>query len=195
MSFFTQQPSESGRPSLIASVTISRMRHSDIEAVARLESECQSLPWSANVYVTELNNPNAHYCIAKTDDGELAGYGGVWVVMDEMHITNLVTRPSMRCQKIGERVLIRLIQEGIRRGAQRATLEVRESNFQAHNLYLKYAFQDVAMRKRYYSDNNENAIIRWAEDLTGIDYQEFLRSSELELFPMEDFSEEAADFK
>jgi ribosomal-protein-alanine N-acetyltransferase len=159
------------------------MRHSDIEAVLRVEVLCQPLPWSANAYTTELNNAVAYYAVAKTDDGEIAGYGGIWVIMDEMHVTNIATSPVHRGRKIAERLLVRLLQEGIERGATRATLEVRESNAAAHNLYLKYRFEDVAMRKQYYSDNRENAIIMWAELLTGPDYQKLLRDAEGRLFP------------
>ena len=169
-------------PRPIEPVRIARMRHSDIEAVTRLEQVCQPLPWSANAYTTELNNPNAYYAVAKTDEGELAGYGGIWVVMDEMHVTNIATNPTLRGRRIGERLLIVLIRAGIERGAHRATLEVRESNIVAHNLYLKYGFADVATRRQYYSDNRENAIIMWAEDLMGPAYQEKLWTAESELF-------------
>lgn len=167
----------------IEPVRIARMRHSDIEAVTRLERICQPLPWSANAYTTELNNPNAFYAVAKTDEGELAGYGGIWVVMDEMHVTNLATNPTVRGRRVGERLLIYLIRAGTERGARRATLEVRESNYVAHNLYLKYGFEDVAVRRQYYSDNRENARIMWAEDITGPAYQEKIKSFEVELFP------------
>jgi ribosomal-protein-alanine N-acetyltransferase len=163
-------------------IAISRMRHSDIEAVTRLEQICQPLPWSANIYATELNNEAAYYVVAKTDDGELAGYGGIWVVMDEMHITNIATRPTLRGKKVAERMLIKLLRAGIDRGATRATLEVRQSNNPAHNLYLKYGFADVGIRRRYYSDNNEHALIMWAEDLAGAAYQQFLHDVETELF-------------
>jgi len=169
-------------PRPIEPVRIARMRHSDIEAVTRLEEVCQPLPWSANAYTTELNNPNAYYSVAKTEDGELAGYGGIWVVMDEMHVTNIATNPRLRGRRVGERLLIVLIRAGIERGAIRATLEVRESNGVAHNLYLKYGFEDVAVRRKYYSDNQENARIMWAEDLTGSAYQQKLRQAEIDLF-------------
>ncbi|MDR3709600.1 MAG: ribosomal protein S18-alanine N-acetyltransferase [Capsulimonadaceae bacterium] len=174
------QPAE---PLQIEPIRISPMRHSDIEAVARLERICQPLPWSANAYTTELNNPNAYYAAAKSADGDLAGYGGIWVIMDEMHVTNLATKPALRGRKIAERLLVVLIREGIARGATRATLEVRESNLAAQGLYKKFGFLDVAMRKQYYSDNRENAYIMWAEDLTGDAYQQMLALAEARLFP------------
>jgi ribosomal-protein-alanine N-acetyltransferase len=179
--FQPTEPESSPAPALF-SVNIARMRHSDIEVVTRLEAQVQALAWSANAYVTEINNPNAYYAIAKTQDGELAGYGGIWVVMDEMHITNIVTNPKLRGLKIGERLLIVLIEEGLRRKATRGTLEVRERNVVAQNLYKKYGFATVAMRRRYYSDNHENAFIMWAENIGGNAYKHMLTEARARLF-------------
>ena len=95
--------------------------------------------------------------------------------MDELHITTIAVEPAQRGRKIGERLLLDLIEEGLSRGGNRATLEVRERNTVAHNLYLKYAFEDVAVRKNYYSDNGENALIMWANDLFSDAYQAMLR--------------------
>jgi ribosomal-protein-alanine N-acetyltransferase len=145
--------------------TVSSMMRSDIPDVMRLEKQVCNLPWNANAYLTEIGNPNAKYLITKFRNGDLVGYGGVWVVMDEMHITTLAVDPIHRGNKIAERLMIHLIFAGIERGATRATLEVREGNTAARNLYHKFEFEDVAMRKKYYSDNNENAIIMWAEEI------------------------------
>lgn len=158
----------------VPAITIRPMRLSDIEAVSKLERRSMSLPWSSSAYVTEVNNPNAHYLVAKSEDGSVVGYGGIWVIMDEMHITTLAVDPASRGKKIGERILIVLLEEAMRRGANRATLEVRQSNRIAQNLYHKYGFQEVAMRPRYYSDNGENAVIMWAEDLLSQAYQQAL---------------------
>jgi ribosomal-protein-alanine N-acetyltransferase len=156
-------------------VFLQQMRLEDIEHVSRLERRCYSLPWSSSAYVTEVGNPNAYYITAKDPDGTLIGYAGMWVIMDEIHITTIAVDPLRRGLKIGERLLLDIMEEGIARGATRATLEVRERNTVAHNLYLKYAFEDVAARKNYYSDNGENAIIMWANDLTSAAYQSLLR--------------------
>jgi ribosomal-protein-alanine N-acetyltransferase len=155
-------------------IVLSSMQVRDVPEVMNLEKRCYSLPWSANAYLTEIANPNAYYVTAKPANGILIGYGGVWVVMDEMHITTLAVEPAMRGRRIGERMLIRLLQEGMKRGAARATLEVRQHNTIAHKLYLKYEFKDVAIRKAYYSDNGENAVIMWAEDVTSLAYTAML---------------------
>ena len=156
-------------------VTIRAMRIDDIEYVSRLERRCYTLPWSSSAYVTEVGNPNAYYTVALLPDGTIVGYCGMWVIMDELHMTTIAVDPSVRGLKIGERLLLDMIEEGITRGAERATLEVRERNTVAHNLYVKYGFEDVAIRKNYYSDNGENAIIMWANDLTLPPYQAMLQ--------------------
>jgi len=155
-------------------VVLSVMRLEDIEHVSRLERRCYTLPWSSSAYVTEVGNPSAHYVVAKDEAGTLLGYAGMWVVMDELHVTTIAVDPVQRGRRIGERLLINLIEESIPRGAARATLEVRERNVAAHSLYLKYGFEDVAVRKNYYSDNNENAIIMWANNMLSPEYQAML---------------------
>lgn len=162
-------------------VTIRTMRLDDIEYVSRLERRCYTLPWSSSAYVTEVGNSNAYYTVATLPGGTIVGYCGMWVIMDELHMTTIAVDPAVRGLKIGERLLLDLIQEGIRRGAERATLEVRERNTVAHNLYVKYGFEDVAVRKNYYSDNGENAIIMWANDLILPPYQAMLRDYEARL--------------
>ncbi len=156
-------------------VILRPMRLEDIEHVSRLERRCYTLPWSSSAYVTEVGNPSAYYTVATEQDNTVLGYAGMWVIMDELHITTIAVDPAQRGRKIGERLLLDLTEEGIARGADRATLEVRERNTVAHNLYLKYGFEDVAVRKNYYSDNGENAIIMWANDLTSPAYQAMLR--------------------
>lgn len=168
-------------PLLPAKITIRVMRIEDIEYVSRLERRCYTLPWSSSAYVTEVGNSNAYYTVAILADGTITGYAGMWVIMDELHMTTIAVDPSVRGLKIGERLLIDVIREGIKRGAERATLEVRERNTVAHNLYLKYGFEDVAVRKNYYSDNGENAIIMWANDLILPAYQAMLADYEARL--------------
>lgn len=162
-------------------VTIRTMRLEDIEYVSRLERRCYTLPWSSSAYVTEVGNSNAYYTVATLTDSTIVGYCGMWVIMDELHMTTIAVDPAVRGMKIGERLLLNMIQEGVRRGAERATLEVRERNFVAHNLYVKYGFEDVAVRKNYYSDNGENAIIMWANDLILPPYQAMLQDYEARL--------------
>lgn len=155
-------------------VTIRLMRVEDIEHVSRLERRCYTLPWSSSAYVTEVGNPSAYYTVAVLADGTLVGYAGMWVNMDEAHLTTIAVDPVHRGLKIGERLLLDLLEESMQRGANYASLEVRERNLVARSLYFKYGFDDVAVRKNYYSDNGENALIMWANEIRSPAYLDML---------------------
>lgn len=156
---------EYGEADAVPPITIARMCLDDIQHVSRLERRCYSMPWSSSAYVTEIGNHSAYYTVAKDPEGKVVGYAGMWVVMDEMHITTIAVDPSRRGERIGERLLIDLFEHAMAHGAGRTTLEVREHNRAARNLYLKYGFIEVAVRRHYYSDTGENAIVMWLNDL------------------------------
>lgn len=141
------------------------MMGGDIEGIARIERLSFATCWNTQAYVTELSNPNAVYLVAVLD-GQVVGYGGLWVIMDEAHFTIIAVDPAYRNRKIGERLLVQMLLGAQRKGATRATLEVRETNDAAKRLYEKYGFAWVAIRKAYYSDNHENADIYWVNDMT-----------------------------
>src|SRR5205807_7845777 len=107
---------------------------------------------------------------------------GMWVIMDEGHITTIAVDPQLRGRRIGERLMHGMLEEAIYRGATRATLEVREHNVVAQNLYRKYGFREAAIRKNYYTDNQENAIIMWADDIHDPAYARRLRQLRNELY-------------
>ncbi len=92
----------------------------------------------------------------------MIGYGGMWIIIDEAHVTNIAVCPAYRGRKFGERLLRRLIAEAIAQGAGKMTLEVRVSNYQAQGLYRKLGFADAGLRRGYYTDNQEDALIMWA---------------------------------
>lgn len=150
-------------------VEIRRMRKEDVPSVMVIERECFAVPWRESAYLTEIANRSAYYIVACVDD-EIVGYGGQWVIMDEAHITTLGVSKAYRGRKIGEQVLVALLEEAIRHSARRATLEVRESNTVAQNLYRKYGFLPAAIRRGYYTDNHENALVMWVDNLSGIGY-------------------------
>jgi ribosomal-protein-alanine N-acetyltransferase len=106
----------------------------------------------------------------------------MWVIMDEAHITTLAVDPEFQGRKIGERLLHGLLEEAIVQGAARATLEVRENNQVAQKLYRKYGFQEAAIRKNYYTDNQENALVMWVDELRDAEYHEQLRTLKQQLY-------------
>ena len=159
-------------------IVVRPMRGSDIEAVAKIERQSFATAWSTQAYVTELANPSAVYFVAALDVSEgnstgskVVGYGGLWVIMDEAHITTIAVVPEFRGRRVGEQVLAEMLYTARQKGATRATLEVRESNLAARRLYEKYGFVRVAARKGYYADNNENADIMWINDMETPDWR------------------------
>ncbi|GGN99104.1 ribosomal protein S18-alanine N-acetyltransferase [Saccharibacillus kuerlensis] len=139
------------------------MRLEDIPDVMVIEHESFSLPWTEQAFRSEMTlNHFARYIIMEVD-GQPAGYAGMWTVIDEAHITNIAVRTAYRGRKLGERLLSELLDIAESLGLERATLEVRVSNGVARNLYQKMGFREVGIRKGYYSDNNEDAMIMWVD--------------------------------
>jgi ribosomal-protein-alanine N-acetyltransferase len=146
-------------------VQIGAMRLEDLDIVQAIERASFSSPWPPNAYRSELEtNRLANYLVARAD-GEIVGYGGMWLMVDEAHITTFAVHPAWRRQRIGERLLLAFLDLALARQAHEATLEVRLSNLPARRLYEKYGFRPVGLRPRYYSDDNEDALIMTTEPL------------------------------
>ncbi|HLX25408.1 MAG TPA: ribosomal protein S18-alanine N-acetyltransferase [Candidatus Cybelea sp.] len=155
--------------------TIQPMMTSDIPAVTRIERASFTTVWPSDAFYNELStNKLAHYFVGRYDDRVVA-YGGIWVILEDSHVTTLAVDPEYRGRRFGEVLLLRLIDEAIERGAAWITLEVRESNIVAQRLYRKYGFTTVTMRSGYYSDDNESALIMWAGSLRSELYRNRLR--------------------
>jgi [ribosomal protein S18]-alanine N-acetyltransferase len=146
-------------------LTIEAMRIEDLDAVHQIELASFSAPWPPNAYRSELEtNRLANYLVARID-GQIVAYGGMWLMVDEAHITTFAVHPGWRRQRIGERLLVAFLDLALGRHAREATLEVRLSNIAARRLYEKYGFRPVGLRPRYYSDDGEDALIMTTEPL------------------------------
>jgi ribosomal-protein-alanine N-acetyltransferase len=155
--------------------TIQPMATADIAAVTRIERASFTTIWPSDAFYNELStNKLAHYFVGRYDDRVVA-YGGIWVILEDSHVTTLAVDPEYRGRRFGEVLLLRLIDEAVERGAAWITLEVRESNVVAQRLYRKYGFTTVTMRSGYYSDDNESALIMWAGSLRSELYRNRLR--------------------
>ena len=157
----------------------------DLPDVHRIERASFSVPWPDDAYRSEIQgNRLASYLVARAD-GELVAYGGIWLMVDEAHITTFAVDPAWRRQRVGETLLIALMDLAIVRHAREATLEVRLSNLAARKLYEKFGFRPVGVRARYYSDNGEDALIMTTEPLMGGAMQARLvaRRAELDAAP------------
>lgn len=148
-----------------AEITIEPMTLADVEGVWVVEQTSFVTPWSKMAFISELTeNAHADYIVAKCD-GQVVGYAGMWLVLDEAHITNIAVHSKFRGRKIGQTLLQALLERAKLRGARRATLEVRRSNMVAQQLYLKLGFTPRGVRRGYYSDTREDAIVMWKERL------------------------------
>ena len=138
---------------------------SDVDDVQEIEKGCFSVPWSRESFVQEITeNKCARYLVLELS-GRVIAYAGMWLVMDEGHITNIAVHPDFRGRGYGERVTRALMQCASDNGMVWMTLEVRRSNLVAQALYRKVGFFDVGYRKRYYEDNREDALIMACENL------------------------------
>lgn len=137
---------------------IMMMTESDVKAVAEIEKACFSKPWSEDGIREELTNDSARFFVFKKN-GEIAGYMGMHIVLDECYIANVAVLPSHRRQGIGEKLVSNGINVAKNEGCAFITLEVRLSNASAVALYEKSGFEKVGERKNFYSDPTENALI------------------------------------
>lgn len=144
-------------------VTIEIMKMKDLDDVMGIEQRCFTTPWSRYAFTCELkDNQFSHYIIAKVD-GKTVGYGGMWIVLNEAHVTNVGVLPEYRGEGIGELIMRSLMAIAKKHGADKMTLEVRKSNYVAQNLYSKLGFEPRGIRRGYYIDNKEDAVIMWLD--------------------------------
>ena len=141
-------------------ISINLMKQEDIDGILEVSSSSFSIPWSRESYVQELSNPVAKYFVAKIDN-KVVGFAGTWIVLDEGHITNIAVHPSYRKQGIASKLLENLLSYCTEHGCTAFTLEVRSGNKAARALYEKYNFKQDGIRKGYYEDNKEDAILMW----------------------------------
>lgn len=178
------------------------MRQEDIPEVSKVERQCFSNPWPQSAYRREIRNMTNNYYVVlwhrpnpagtqprhehrgplallpfvrraePSNADTIAGFAGMWVLYDEAHVTTIGISPHQRGKGLGELLLVELFEQAALRNAEWLTLEVRVSNDTAQGLYEKYGFTRQGVRKRYYSDNGEDAYIMWSPSLRNIDFQD-----------------------
>ena len=146
-------------------LTTSTMTIADLDAVLGIENQAFATPWSRASFLYELTeNTRALYLVAR-EGVQVVGYVGMWVIFEEGHITNLAVDPGFRRLGVATLLLDELAAAAKERGVSRLTLEVRRSNHAAQLLYTKHGFVTTGIRRRYYRDNNEDALIMWKSPL------------------------------
>lgn len=141
------------------------MTKRDITRVYEIEVQSFRSPWSKLSLLGELHNDVARYYVME-EEGRVIGYGGMWLLFDEAHITNIAIAPENRGRHLGRYLLYGMMEAAVARGAEKMTLEVRETNRVAQNLYYSFDFERQGFRKRYYEDTGEGAYLLWNEDLS-----------------------------
>lgn len=142
-------------------INIRQMLEKDIEDIVEIEKEAFTTPWSKKAFTSEINENNLAYYLVAEVDGKAVAYGGIWLVLNEGHITNIAVKKEYKGKGIGNKIIEGLICHCIKSGIDNMTLEVRKSNQVAINLYEKYGFLDYGVRPKYYADDGEDAIIMW----------------------------------
>ena len=184
---------------------VESMQVEQLDQVRRIERASFPTPWPRNAYRREiLSNERAHYLVVRTtsetapepkrrqfplsilpfgrsDARDVVAFCGVWVLLDEAHITTIAVDPDYRRLGLGELLIIQMARIALRARATRMTLEVRMSNEAAQRLYRKYGFSDGGVRPRYYSDDFEDALIMRSEDLASPGFAERMDAGEEEL--------------
>ncbi len=151
-------------------MTIRRMTLADVPAVHAIEVATFAMPWSLESLQNEMErNACARYLIAEDESGALIAYAGAWIVFDEAHVTNVAVAQAMRGRGIGRAILAALMQYAANMGAQVLTLEVRKSNTVALALYQSMGFSQLGVRKRYYEDNGEDALLLVCDKLPAVE--------------------------
>ena len=150
---------------LTARVVVDAMRLDDVPAVHRIEQLSFTTPWPAHAFEQELRgNRLARYVVARAGDA-VVGFAGVWLMVDDAHVTTFGVHPDWRRQGIGRQLLLNLVELSLALGARRMTLEVRVGNTAAQALYRAFGFEIAGRRPRYYSDDGEDALVMTTPDL------------------------------
>ena len=152
-------------------VELAAMRRRHLRQVLRIESQVYPRPWSAALFLQEMARKTDRVYLVARWDAQVIGYGGVMLAPPEAHITTIAVDPAWHRHKIGTRMLLNLAREAVARGARHLTLEVRMSNAGAQAMYRKFGFRPAGVRKNYYVESNEDALVMWADDVDSKEYR------------------------
>ena len=137
----------------------------DLDGVLDVDVLSFTRPWTRAMYESEfLNRDTSRMFVLRTASRPVAGYCAAWFILDEIHINNIAVRPELRGRGLGSALLAHVLEEGRAAGASRATLEVRRSNDDAQRLYERFGFRVAGVRRDYYTDPTEDALVLWRDD-------------------------------
>ena len=155
-------------------VHLAPMRRRHLRGVVRIESQVYPRPWSHSLFVSELALRSSRAYVVARVGREVVGYAGLMMSMTDGHVTTIAVDPAWHRRGIGTRLLLTLAHEAIDRGALAMTLEVRLSNRAAQEMYKRFGFNAVGVRKGYYADTGEDALVMWAYEISEPPYGRLL---------------------
>ena len=145
-------------------VTIRPMRHQDVAAVRVIDTAVYSRPWSAALWRQELTDPQRHHLVA-TQEHDVIGHAGVLFMIDEAHVTTVAVDPASQGRGVATLLVLDLLDEARSRRLDAATLEVRSTDRRAQGIYTRLGFAPAGVRRSYYSDPVDDAVVMWLADL------------------------------
>lgn len=158
----------------VGEIDLVPMRRRHLRAVLRIEGLVYPRPWSASLFLQEIaRRGDRVYLVARTG-GEVVGYGGLMTAGAEAHITTIAVDPDFQRRRIGIKIMLALMEAAIERGSDAVSLEVRKSNTPAQRLYEKFEFRPVGVRRGYYVETAEDAIVMWTDRISTPEYAELL---------------------
>ncbi len=151
-------------------VQLMPMRRKHVRSVMRIEQQVYSHPWTTSLFVSELSlRTNRAYTIARVGS-LIVGYSGLMFIGDDAHVSTIAVDPLWQRHRIASRLMVHNVRLALQNNARHLTLEVRASNEAAQAMYRKFGFENAGVRKNYYVEVNEDAVVMWANDIDSDDY-------------------------
>jgi [ribosomal protein S18]-alanine N-acetyltransferase len=155
-------------------IEITRMRRRHLRGIMAIERQVYPRPWSPSLFVSEMTAGRTRSYLVAVEGRAVVGYGGLISYGDEAHVTTIAVDPERQRMKIGTRLMYELIGEANRMGAHAVSLEVRVTNWGAQRMYARFGFRPVGVRKGYYQETGEDAVIMWTDDIRTPEYRRVL---------------------
>lgn len=166
-----------------ADIAFVPMKRKHIRGVVAIEKQVYPRPWTPNLFVSEIGEEATRSYVVAKSGSRVLGYAGLICYGDEAHITTIAVDPTLQRAKIGTRLLYDLLKIAIDRGAHAVSLEVRVSNWAAQRLYGAFGFRPVGVRRNYYVEINEDALVMWVDSVQSAEYLDRVESIGEELTP------------
>jgi [ribosomal protein S18]-alanine N-acetyltransferase len=155
-------------------IEITRMRRRHLRGIMAIERQVYPRPWSPSLFVSEMTTGRNRAYLVALAGRAVVGYAGLILYGDEAHVTTIAVDPEFQRLKIGTRLLYELVHEALELGARAVSLEVRVTNWGAQRLYGRFGFRPVGVRRNYYQETNEDALVMWTDNIHTREYHELL---------------------